>query len=95
MLVASSGTLVRRVVVFDIFTDSSSTSRARNANGCVCTWLTREKQIPRCVPRPPNCGGKEKARDSVRDDTRSSLAWSLWLKPFVIHAHNILGSHDR
>jgi len=30
----------------------------------------RRKQIPLCVPRPPNCGGKEKARDSVRDDTR-------------------------
>src|SRR5580658_3821801 len=29
----------------------------------------REKQIPRCVPRPPNFGGKEKARDYVRDDT--------------------------
>jgi hypothetical protein len=26
------------------------------------------KQIPLCVPRPPNCGGQEKARDSVRDD---------------------------
>jgi hypothetical protein len=30
--------------------------------------MFREKQIPHCVPRPPNCGGKEKARDSVRDD---------------------------
>jgi hypothetical protein len=28
------------------------------------------KQIRRCVPRSPNCGEKEKARDSVRDDTR-------------------------
>src|SRR5271155_1752374 len=27
-----------------------------------------EKQIPLCVPRPPNCGGKENARDCVRDD---------------------------
>ena len=32
--------------------------------------MLREKQIPLCVPRPPNCGGPEKARDSVRDDTR-------------------------
>jgi hypothetical protein len=31
--------------------------------------LFREKQIPFCVPRPPNCGGEEKARDSVRNDT--------------------------
>jgi hypothetical protein len=36
-----------------------------------------EKQIPRCIVRPPNCGGKEKARDFVRDDTRlyDSLGW--------------------
>src|SRR5271163_1705426 len=34
--------------------------------------VSRRKQIPLCVPRPPNCGGKEKARDSVRDDTRLS-----------------------
>jgi len=27
------------------------------------------KQIPLCVPRPRKCSGKEKARDSVRDDT--------------------------
>jgi hypothetical protein len=25
-----------------------------------------EKQLPRCVPRPPNDGAKEKAQDSVR-----------------------------
>jgi len=24
--------------------------------------------MPLCVPRPPNCGGKETARDFVRDD---------------------------
>ena len=30
------------------------------------------KQIPRCVPRPPNCGGEEKARDSVRDDKQDT-----------------------
>src|SRR5580658_11118968 len=29
----------------------------------------RRKQIPLCVPRPPKCGGNEKARDPVRDDT--------------------------
>ena len=29
-----------------------------------------KKQIPRCVPRAPNRGGQEKARNSVRDDTR-------------------------
>jgi len=29
--------LVRRLMVFDIFTDSSSSSCARNAKGCVCT----------------------------------------------------------
>jgi hypothetical protein len=34
---------------------------------------TREKQIPLCVPRSPNCGGKENARDSVRDNTQFSL----------------------
>src|SRR6202021_3140926 len=30
----------------------------------------RGKQIPLCVPCPPNCGGKEKARDFDRDDPR-------------------------
>ena len=34
--------------------------------------LRGEKRIPLCVPRPPNCGGKEKARDRVRDDTVSA-----------------------
>jgi hypothetical protein len=29
----------------------------------------RGKQIPLCVPRPPKCGGEEKARDFVRDDS--------------------------
>jgi len=32
----------------------------------------RQKQILLCVPRPPDCGGTEKARDSVRDDSRTS-----------------------
>src|SRR5580704_3071221 len=32
------------------------------------TNLSRGKQIPLCVPRPPTCGGKGKARDRVRDD---------------------------
>jgi len=36
----------------------------------------RRKQIPLCIPRPPNCGGKEKARDSVRDDSRIASAAS-------------------
>jgi hypothetical protein len=36
-----------------------------------------EKQIPLCVPRPPKCGGKEKARDSVRDGTRWKLLVTL------------------
>jgi hypothetical protein len=30
--------------------------------------LFRRKQIPLYVPRPPKCGGKEKARDFFRDD---------------------------
>jgi len=34
----------------------------------VFAW-SYEKQIPLCVPRPPECDGKEKARDCVRDDT--------------------------
>jgi len=41
MLGASSAArwaLARRLVVFDIFTDSSSSSRARNAKRCVWTW---------------------------------------------------------
>jgi hypothetical protein len=32
-----------------------------------------EKQIPLWVPRPPNCGGKDNARDSVRDDIRGAF----------------------
>jgi hypothetical protein len=32
-----------------------------------------EKQVPLCVPRPLNCAGKEKARDSVRD--ADELPW--------------------
>jgi len=40
----------------------------------LATRLFRKKQIPLCAPRPPKCGGKEKARDSVRDDTFFSLA---------------------
>jgi hypothetical protein len=36
-----------------------------------------EKQIPLCIPRPPNCGGKENARDSVRDDTFVSFSQAL------------------
>jgi len=43
--------------------------------GAECgTRLFREEQIPLCVPRPRKCGGKEKARDSVRDDPRLSFA---------------------
>src|SRR5580692_2443200 len=34
--------------------------------------VSAKKQIPLRVPRPPNCGGKEKARDSVRDDFRAA-----------------------
>jgi hypothetical protein len=30
----------------------------------------RRKANPLCIPRPPNCGGQEKARDCIRDDTR-------------------------
>ena len=26
------------------------------------------KQVPLYAPRPPKCGGKEKAQDSLRDD---------------------------
>jgi len=33
-----------------------------------------EKQIPLFVPRPPHCGGKEKARDSVQDGTQLSVS---------------------
>jgi len=43
--------------------------RAREAPWCG----PDKKQIHLYVPRPPYCGGKEKARDSVRDDT--SLAF--------------------
>src|ERR1700733_5445380 len=43
--------------------------------GAECgTRLFREEQIPLCIPRPPKCGGKEKAQDSVRDDPRLSFA---------------------
>ena len=28
----------------------------------------KKKQLPLFAPRPPKCGGKEKAQDSVRDD---------------------------
>ena len=43
-------------------------------------WSMREKQIPRCVPRPSRHAtagrdGKEKARDSVRDDTCHFVGW--------------------
>jgi hypothetical protein len=37
----------------------------------------RRKQIPLCVPRPPNHGGKEKARDFVRDDTLTRRRYGL------------------
>jgi hypothetical protein len=47
---------------------SVRTSTARRSI-CSESRLVHEKQIPHCVPRPPNCGGKEKARDCVRDDT--------------------------
>jgi hypothetical protein len=32
-----------------------------------------QQQIPLCVTRPPDCGGKEKARASVRDETLFNL----------------------
>jgi hypothetical protein len=33
-----------------------------------------KKQFPLGVARPPQCGGKEKARDSVRDDAWSCIS---------------------
>jgi len=48
-------------------------SQKFNGSGPVIDEAAPEKnQIPLCVPRPPNCGGKGKARDSVREDTRFS-----------------------
>jgi hypothetical protein len=41
-----------------------------------------KKQLPLCAPRPPKCGGQEKARDFVRDDTYLCVGFwgrgSLW-----------------
>jgi hypothetical protein len=53
--------------------------RAVWARGICFSLRAREKQIPLFVPRSPNCGGQEKARNSVRDDSlrvdQSAFPW--------------------
>jgi hypothetical protein len=55
---------------------------------------TYEKQIPLCVSRPPNGGGQEKARDSVRDDARSIFCLQmLQPSPGAKHQGRVVNEH--
>ena len=52
--------------------------RARTSK-CRSPQLQPKSKIPHSVPRSPNSGGKEKARDCVRDDTQVFSRGRPWL----------------